>query len=286
MPNDEKQTQAPFVAPQDTEKPKEQVSTSEDQVESMNYDKADWKDLVKEGKDRGIFKVGMKKEELIAALRESDQEPSDEVVQENPPLQDEKLADQEMEEDVNAHLKPLTPDELKELSIGELYGMAEKMNIPNLHVYTTKEQFVSVISLIQATSSQRLPSEPSDDREVNKKWTSKRKRMMAILLKDERVPCYFPLESKKDIPGIVVEKLKGNGEVYFEVDERTAFDSVIINGCQWVFPLGRQCSLPKRVAEHKRQSQEATDLAGREFLMDRSETRPDMPYTRIIDALV
>lgn len=286
MPNDEKQTQAPFVAPQDTEKPKEQVSTSEDQVGAMNYDKADWKDLVKEGKDRGIFKVGMKKEELIVALRESDQEPSDEVVQENPPLQDEKLADQEMEEDVNSHLKPLTPDELKELSIGELYGMAEKMNIPNLHVYTTKEQFVSVISLIQATSSQRLPSEPSDDREINKKWTSKRKRMMDILRKDKRRLCYFPLENKKDIPGIVVEKIKENGEIYFEVDERTAFKSAIMNGCQWVYPLGKECSLPERVADFLNQCQQSTDLAGREFLMDRAETRPDMPYTRVIDALV
>lgn len=59
-----------FLKVEDLEKDEE---VEQKETDLKGYDKMSWQDLMKEGKERGVFEAGMKKEELLLALLESDE---------------------------------------------------------------------------------------------------------------------------------------------------------------------------------------------------------------------
>jgi len=180
--------------------------------------------------------------------------------------------------------------ELEQLTVKELKSKLVELGIPEAEAahFLTKGQIIATIKTLMAkkevvteheevkrvASLEEKPN-PIEDREINKAWKDKAKRMKEHLEAQEKVNILIPTEPGEK-PGVVEEKKDKNGETY-QVHVSGAVESVQLNGYKYFIPKGKYVPVPKQIAEVISDAQQQTLEAGQDFSVSRTDPNTGRP---------
>jgi len=172
---------------------------------------------------------------------------------------------------------------LVELGMPEDDAKAFKTKAPMIASIRTLEAKEVVIDTVKGeagevkkvASIEERPN-PSEDREVNKKWKSKAEKMKARLLAQEQVSILIPVEAHEHA-GVVEWRTDKNGQQY-QVHISGAVESVQLNGYKYFIPKGIYTRVPRQIAEVISNSQQQTLEAGKDISLDRIDPNTGRPF--------
>lgn len=187
-------------------------------------------------------------------------------------------------------LETLTLLELQDKLIG--LGMPED----DVHAFKTKAPLIASIKMMTAKATIEMIDKdveevkkvatieekpnPSEDREVNKKWKSKAEAMKAHLMKQPKVSILIPLEPGEK-RGVVEWRTDKYGEEV-QVHVSGAVESVQLNGFKYFIPKGVYYPVPQQIAEIISEAQSQTLDAGREIAIDRIDPKTGKPIADML----
>ncbi len=160
-------------------------------------------------------------------------------------------------------LTKLTVKELREVLVKS--GMSEE----DAGNFETKKTLVATINTLRAQKVVETPSQLKKDKE---KYSSKKERMRAILMKQPRVRILIPCEGKEK-PGVIRWVFNKVSKRKEQVYEKGAYTPVQINGFKWLVPHGVYENVPQQIADLISDAQGMTTEAGKDFLIDREDPK-------------
>lgn len=188
--------------------------------------------------------------------------------------------------------------ELEQLTLKELRTKLTEMGMPeaDANVFTTKAQMVASIKTLMAreavaeepkepavvtkVATLEEMSNPTEDREVNKRWKTKAEQMKAHLESQPKVSILIPLESGEQA-GVVENRIDSQGNSY-QVHVSGGVESVQLNGYKYFIPKGRYTSVPQQIAEVISHSQQQTLEAGSHISLDRIDPKTGRPFSEMM----
>lgn len=183
---------------------------------------------------------------------------------------------------------------MKELSTKTVKELQEKLislGMPEEDAkgFKTKAPMIAAINTLEAkeateevkkvASIEEKPN-PSEDREVNKRWKSKAQIMRNKLLAQEKVNILIPVDPTERA-GVVEWRKDKDGEDY-QVHISGGVTSVQLNGYKYFIPKGVYTSVPRQVAEVISKAQQQTLEAGQNVSLDRIDPKTGRPFKDIL----
>jgi hypothetical protein len=184
--------------------------------------------------------------------------------------------------------------ELNTLTVKQLQEKLISLGMPEEDVkgFKTKAPMIASINTLEAKEATKEPEEvkkvasieekpnPSEDREVNKRWKSKAEIMRNKLLAQEKVNILIPVDPTERA-GVVEWRKDKNGEDY-QVHISGAITSVQLNGYKYFIPKGVYTPVPRQVAEVISKAQQQTLEAGSNISLDRIDPKTGRPFKEIL----
>ena len=163
-------------------------------------------------------------------------------------------------------------EDLTKLTVKELQAMAIKLGMPaeDASTFEVKKPLIATINALRAKEVVNESVAKEEIKKDKEKWTSKKERMRAILLKQKKVRVLVPLEGKEEVgevKWIFNEKSKRKEQVYI----KGSYIPVQINGFKWIVPKGVYVDVPEQVSDIISNAQQATAESGKDFLIDRRD---------------
>ena len=118
---------------------------------------------------------------------------------------------------------------------------------------------------------------PSEDREVNKRWKDKASAMRDRLLSQEQVSILIPLETGERV-GVVEWRKDKEGNPY-QAHLAGNCEKVQLNGYKYMIPKGIYTKVPRQIAEVISNSQQQTLEAGSHISLDRIDPNTGKPFS-------
>jgi len=188
-------------------------------------------------------------------------------------------------------------EELELLTVKQLQDKLVELGMPEEDAVTMKTKASAIVSIktlmaksavvenpdkpeeVKVKSIEEKPN-PSEEREVNKKWKSKAERMREKLLAQETVSILIPLEPGEKVG--VVEWRTGKDGGKYQVRISGAVESVQPNGYKYLIPKGIYTPVPKQVADIIGTAQQTTLRAGEDKLLDRTDPNTGRPMNEVL----
>ena len=203
---------------------------------------------------------------------------------------------------------------LELLTVKDLQAKLGEMGMPkeDAERFSTKAQLIATIRALEAkdavanvtvspeevkkvASIEETPN-PSEDREVNKRWKTKAEAMKEHLLSQEFVSILIPLDAGQQAGLVVWQKEKGGRLTdaeweklslaekmrTFQVHVSGNIESVQLNGYKYFMPKGRYVRVPRQIAEVVSNSQQQTLEAGSDINLDRIDPNTGKPFSEVL----
>jgi len=190
--------------------------------------------------------------------------------------------------------------ELEEMTVKDLQDKLVGMGMPedDVQAFKTKAPLIATINTLMAKSAEIKPEEekasvvekkvasiteapnPTEDREVNKRYKAKAMIMRDLLNAQEKVNVLIPLEAG-DKMGVVELRTDRTGNEY-QVHVSGAIESVQLNGYKYLMPKGVYVQVPRQIAEVIAKAQQQTLTAGSEISLDRIDVKTGRPFSDML----
>lgn len=175
--------------------------------------------------------------------------------------------------------------ELADLSVKQLREELVKLGMPveDAEGFDTKKPIISTINTLKAkkaieeaveTVESMAKLDPVEEKNVNKKWASKKELMRIKLMAQPKVKIRIACEGKEQ-PGVVRWVMNPKTKVEEQVYISGAYHAVQLNGYKWLIPKGSYEEVPQQVADQILKAQKNTDEAGKEFNLAISRMDPE-----------
>ena len=170
----------------------------------------------------------------------------------------------------------MAKQDLSKLKVKDLREIVIKLGMKeeDAENFETKKPLISTIKALRA--SQSKVQTPGELKKEEGKYLSKKEKMRAILMKEERVRILIPLEGKEKV-GVINWEFDKQTKRKEQVYVSGAYTPVQINGWKWLVPHGKYEEVPQQVADMIADSQNMTAEAGREHLVDRIDPKTGKP---------
>ena len=164
-------------------------------------------------------------------------------------------------------------EELEKLTVKELrvklvkLGMSEE----DAELFETKKPLIATINTL-ATNTLVASASTGELKRDKAKYLSKKETMRAQLMAQPRIRILIPIQGSEK-PGVVkwiYNKITKRKEQHLI---RGAYTPVQLNGFKWIIPHGVYEEVPEQIANIISEAQEATNKAGSEFLLDRTDPK-------------
>jgi hypothetical protein len=201
--------------------------------------------------------------------------------------------------------------ELEKMTIKKLQEKLIELGMPEEDVmaFKSKAPLIASIKTIEAKEVVKEEPEevkkvasiderpnPSEDREVNRRWRDKAEKMKHHLLTQEQVSILIPLDPSEKA-GVVAWKWEKGGQLTDEewdgltIEEKMkthqvhisgGIESVQLNGYKYFMPKGKYVRVPRQVAEVISRAQQQTLEAGQNISIDRIDPNTGRPMSEIL----
>ena len=175
-------------------------------------------------------------------------------------------------------------EDIQTMTVKELQAKLVELGMPenDAKAFKTKAPMIASINAMAAkevvapeevkkvASIEEKPN-PSEDREVNKRWKTKAAAMRDHLAAQEKVNILIPVDPSERA-GVVEWRKDKDGNDY-QVHISGAVDSVQLNGYKYLIPKGIYTPVPRQIAEVISRSQQQTLEAGRDIRIDRIDQK-------------
>jgi len=179
--------------------------------------------------------------------------------------------------------------DLSLMTVKELQAKLIDLGMPeeDALVFKTKAPMISAINTLSASKAVEETEEvkkvasieekpnPSEDREVNRRWKSKAEAMRDKLLAQEKVSILIPVDPTEKA-GVVEWRTDKYGQPY-QVHLSGAIESVQLNGYKFLIEKGKYTQVPRQIAEVISKSQQQTLEAGSDIRIDRIDPNTGKP---------
>jgi hypothetical protein len=187
-------------------------------------------------------------------------------------------------------------NELELLTVNQLKDKLVELGMPreDVDTFKTKAPLIATINTMLAKDAtepevveevkkvatlEEAPN-PVEDREINRRWLDKAKRMQDHLEQQEFVSILIPLEPTEKV-GVVEERVGKDGRKY-QVHISGAIETVTLNGFKTMIPKGRYVPVRRQIAEVISESQQQTLEAGGNISIDRVDPRTGKPLSEVL----
>lgn len=188
-------------------------------------------------------------------------------------------------------------ESLEQLTVQQLQDKLVELGMPleDAEAFKTKAPIISSIKVLMAKKMVADPEveeevkkvatleekpNPSEDREVNKRWKTKAEAMKARLLQQEQVSILIPLDSGERV-GVIEWRTDKNGDTY-QAHVSGAYEKVQLNGFKYMIPKGVYTKVPRQIAEVISQAQQQTLEAGSHISLDRIDPKTGKPFSEAL----
>jgi hypothetical protein len=180
---------------------------------------------------------------------------------------------------MNTMEEPKQPEQEKTLK--ELQAELVELGMPkeDTEKLTTKAAVTATINVLKAVKAANTvdPVEsPKEEKEVEKKWTTKRDIMRANLEAQPETQIMIPTEGKEKA-GVVEWVFDKKTKRMEQVHISGAVQPVTLNGYRYLVPKGRMVKVPEQIAQVITESMEETRQAGQDLLIDRTDPETGRP---------
>ncbi len=169
--------------------------------------------------------------------------------------------------DKKKDLTKLTVKDLREMVVK--LGMSEE----DADNFETKKPLISTINALRAKKVVETPGQLKKDKE---EYLGKAERMRAHLMKQPMVRILVPKGIKEKV-GVIVWVLNKITKRKEQVYVSGAYLPVQLNGFKWLIAKGKYDEVPQQVADVVSESQNMTEEAGKDFLIDRKDPDTGKP---------
>lgn len=164
----------------------------------------------------------------------------------------------------------MAKENLNKLTVKALREILVKLGMPKKDTlnFENKKPIIATIYALRAnvtTGSGQLKKD-------KKEYSSKKERMRAILMAQKRIRILIPTQGVEK-PGVVKWVYNERSKREEQVLISGAYTPVQINGFKWLVPHGVYTSVPEQVADVVSDSQNMTNQAGKEWLLDRDDPK-------------
>ena len=167
--------------------------------------------------------------------------------------------------------KVVVTEKLAKMTVKELRAEVIRLGMPeeDAENFETKKPLIATINTLRA---QKVVETPGQLKKEKKAYLSKKERMRAVLMAQPTVRILIPLEGKQKkgvVKWVYNERNKRKEQVYVE----GAYTPVQINGFKWFVPHGVYTEVPRQIADMIAESQQVTQEAGKDWLVDRDDPK-------------
>jgi len=164
----------------------------------------------------------------------------------------------------------MAKENLNKLTVKALREILVKLGMPKeaTENFENKKPIIATIQVLRANATIGSGQLKKD----RKEYLSKKERMRAILMAQPRIRILIPTQGTEK-PGVVKWVYNKRSKRDEQVLISGAYTPVQINGFKWLVPHGVYSSVPEQIAEAISDSQNMTNQAGKEYLLDRDDPK-------------